>query len=99
MAEFQGEHFIQLLHELPPRMPLGQPAKRSKYLQKHVFQPLKADKTIKLSDLDWSAFGMAETTPSGYWEQYDKVCKGWCLGLNDRFQRIVSQPCNTRTFF
>lgn len=99
MTEFQGDRFIQMLHELPPREPLGHPAKHSKYLQKHVFQPLKAGKTVHLSKLDWSAFGMDETTPSGYWEQYNNICMGWSRGLAYRFQKIVSLPCNTRTFF
>lgn len=99
MFEFQGERFIQLLHTIPENELVGQPSVHSSYLEKHVFQPLQKTGGVKLSELDWSAFGIDETTPAGYWAQYAKVRMGWCQSLAYCFQKIASLPCDMKTFF
>ena len=99
MAEFDVGKFVCLLQTLPERQRRDEPPEHSEYLQKNVFDILKAGKGVDLRKLDWDAFDLRHLALEWQCRSRRIVYAGWLEGINSYVHETPSCSENRRRFF
>jgi hypothetical protein len=99
MPEFDQNIFTSLLRAALPKQKLLEEGVHSEYLQKQVFDVLKAEESVALRDIDFGAFELRHVCPPGQEAAYARSNNGWLMRFNQFIKKTSAASLPQRRFF
>jgi hypothetical protein len=99
MLEFDRTIFAALLSTALPKQSVSEDGEHSEYLQKQVFDVLRAKENIDLRKIDFGAFELCHVIPDGYMNRNMQSENGWLLRFNQYIKQTPPVSLKQRQFF
>lgn len=99
MIKFDAAQFARMLSLTPEVQKTADTALiHSEYLQKNIFDKLRAGNSIKLKDIEWDAFELCHVTPGSDQVHEKSRAKGWTMGFNHFVHEVHPSPDSAPKF-